>query len=395
MKILITGAGGYIGKKLTYDLAKAGHTVVALVRSTHRFNIPAPIKKHIQVLEGDLLTPSSLTKIPKDIEAAYYLVHSMGHDRHNFPHLEKMCAENFIEAVKNCALKQIIYLSGLCSNSAISLHMTSRKQVENILKKGPFPITVLRTSIIIGSGSASFEIIYDLVDNLPMMVAPKWVKSKCQPIAISDVLYYLTKVLSHKECLNKTFEIGGPDVLSYKEVLLGLAAVRKLKRYILVLPLLTPHLSSLWLFLVTSTNLSIAKSLIHSLAADSVVERDTISHILPHKCLSYIRSIEKALDPSSQDTMPSSWKSSIVQSDLSPDLSAYIQAPVKALTKKNIETSSLVTKEEAIKKLWSIGGENGWYHMNLAWKIRGFIDRLLGGVGLRRGRAHQIGRAHV
>ncbi|HSI91203.1 MAG TPA: NAD(P)H-binding protein, partial [Adhaeribacter sp.] len=270
MKILLTGANGYIGKRLLPILTEKGHEVVCLVRDPRRFTVPELLKSHVQVVKADLLDAESLQNLPKDIDAAYYLVHSMGSGPADFYATEATSARNFTEYLSGTSARQLIYLSGIAKGQNLSRHLASRQHVAGLLQQGQVPVTVLRASILIGSGSASFEIIRDLVEKLPVMVTPKWLNSLCQPIAIRDVLFYLSEVLNCQDCLNHTFDIGGPDVLTYKEMLLQLARIRGLKRYIFTVPVLTPKLSSYWLYFLTSTTFSLAQSLVESLKGNTV-----------------------------------------------------------------------------------------------------------------------------
>ncbi|RMI12604.1 MAG: NAD-dependent epimerase/dehydratase family protein, partial [Calditrichaeota bacterium] len=219
MKILLTGATGYIGRRLLPVLVDKGHQVVCLVRDARRLPLPETLKQRVTVVEGDLLKPETLAGIPEDIEAAYYLVHSMSQSAMDFRRLEKESAQNFVSRIKQTRCGQIIYLGGITYEAEKSPHLASRLMVENILKDSGIPYTTLRAGIIIGSGSASFEIIRDLVEKLPVMIAPKWLNTRHQPIAIRDVIFYLSAVLGNPQCLNKSFDIGGPDILTYKEML--------------------------------------------------------------------------------------------------------------------------------------------------------------------------------
>jgi len=292
LKILIAGASGYIGSQLLPIFVEAGHDVVALVRSTKRLH-PAQVSK-VTVVEADLHSDAPLS-LPHDIEVAYYLVHSMAHRPSGFAELEEKQALHFMQAIEKTQAKQIIYLSGLSKERAQSEHMRSRHRVEELLFAGKIPVTVLRAGIIIGAKSASFKIMYDLVRRLPVMVAPKWVRSYCQPIAIQDVLFYLQGVMLKKECMGQTFEIGGPDQLTYYEMLHALAKAMGKRRAILLVPVLTPYLSSLWLVLVTSVNFSIARALVHSLTVDAICSEGNIHKVLPHTCLDFITSVKKEL----------------------------------------------------------------------------------------------------
>jgi len=259
-------------------------------------------------------------------------------------------------------------------------------EVEKTLQKGKSPVTTLRAAIIIGSGSAAFEIIRDLVEKLPVMIAPKWLKSKCQPIAVRDLLFYLVGVLGKDECFEKSFDVGGPDILTYHDMLLQMAECRDLKRWIIQVPVLTPKLSSYWLFLVTSTNFALATSLIESLKNDAICKDKAIDKILPRKCISYKESIVKAFDKINQESVISSWKDSISSGNLPPDFAEHIKMPDEGCVKIIIERSFTGDPLKVFQCFTRIGGKNGWYFMNWAWKIRGYIDKLIGGVGLRGGR---------
>lgn len=391
MKILITGAGGYVGKRLIYVLAEAGHELLVLVRSKKRFHLPEPLAGKVTVVEANLLDPESLSSLPETIDAAYYLVHSMGQSAKGFAAAELICAKNFSAYIERTCCQQVLYLSGLCrqGEKEFSEHMRSRLAVEKVLAevKG-VKLTVFRAGIIIGSGSASFEIIRDLVEKLPVMIAPRWVSSLCQPIAISDVLYYLSQALLNPLCLGKTFEIGGPDILSYKEILLRFAKVRGLKRWILSVPVLTPYLSSLWLFFITSTNFSLARALVNSLKVDAICQEHEIDKAIPRQCLSFEDAVKRAFEKIAQNEVISSWKTAMVLSELSPMLDSYIEVPSQGCHKMSCSYQEKIPKEQVTNKLWQIGGEHGWYYMNWAWKLRGYLDQFFGGVGLRRGRPH-------
>lgn len=387
MKILLTGANGYIGTRLLPRLLEAGHEVYALVRSRSRIEIPQAFQNQLHILEADLLSPSSLTKIPKEIDAAYYLVHSMSYSP-KFSEMEIACAKNFADYLETTQAKQIIYLGGLANEEPLSRHLASRKKVGEILQKGKVPVTVLMAGIIIGSGSASFEIIRDLVEKLPIMIAPKWLNHLTQPIAVRDVLTYLTLVLGNPTCFHQSFEIGGPDVMSYKELLLKLAKIRGLRRKIFTVPVLTPRLSSYWLFFVTSTNFSLARFLVESLMNHAVCKEQRIQKLFPRKLLTYEEAVQLAFARIEADWVPSSWKDTLSGSPLNPDLSLYVQVPRFGILRDQRVLSFSGPVEEVQKRIWSLGGDNGWFALNWAWKCRGFIDQLVGGIGLRRGRTH-------
>ena len=386
MKILLTGATGYIGKRLLTLLVKGGNTVVCCVRDRNRFNPPESLKAYIEVIEVDFLDSKSLQAIPQDIEAAYYLIHSMTSSE-NYHELEQQAAENFVDAVSKCKLNHIIYLSGIVNEDQLSKHLSSRKNVEEILKQGNFNLTTLRAGIIIGSGSASFEIIRDLVEKLPIMIAPKWLNTKCQPIGVRDVLSFLTKALNVKSTFNKNYDIGGPDILTYKEMLLGFARFRKLKRIILTVPVMTPRLSSYWLYYVTSTSYKLASSLVDSMKVEVVCRPSNINKILNITPEPYQKTLSRAFTKILSNDIVSSWKDAQISGVKNFNVSDFINVPSYGCF-KDIKRRKIINKEGTIDKIWEIGGDNGWYYANLLWKIRGYLDKLWGGVGLRRGRTN-------
>ncbi|MBS0010574.1 MAG: NAD(P)H-binding protein, partial [Bacteroidales bacterium] len=274
MKILLTGASGYIGRRLLTTLLNRGHHVVCCVRDKNRFDISKYDNAKVEVLEVDFLDAKSLEKIPRNIDVAYYLIHSMSASMNDFASLEKKSAENFRDAVQATSVRQVIYLSGIINNKELSKHLASRKAVEEILKTGSYKLTTLRAGIVIGSGSASFEIMRDLVEKLPLMVAPRWLNTKSQPIAVQNVIEFLTGVMLKEESYDNSYDIGGPDILTYKQMLLMFAEVRDLKRKIIVVPVMTPKLSSYWLYFITSTSYKLAVNLVNSMKVEIVGEKN-------------------------------------------------------------------------------------------------------------------------
>lgn len=299
MKILLTGATGYIGKRLLPLLIEEGHEVVCLVRDPEKLkNIISIYQKKIQLITADL--DNGVPDLPKDLEAAYYLIHSMTDDIKKFEEKEAKTAKNFLEAINKTNIKQVIYLGGLITASALSPHLRSRQKVERILFKSPIALTALRAGIIIGSSSASFEIIRDLGEKLPIMVAPKWVNSLCQPISIDDALFYLVEVLGKKTHYQKIYDIGGPSIVTYAQMLKTYANVRGLKRYILQIPVLSPRLSSYWLYFITSTNFSLAMALIESVKNNAICTEDNINKLIPHTCFKYKEAVKRCFSPIAQ-----------------------------------------------------------------------------------------------
>ncbi len=384
MKILLTGATGYIGKRLLPQLIEKGHRVVCFVRDKKRFEPKESLLPFIDIVEADLLDEKSLIGIPDDIDAAYYLVHSMSASK-DYRELEERSAINFREAMNHTEVRQVIYLSGIVNDRNLSPHLSSRKNVEDELKRGKYALTTLRAGIIIGSGSASFEIIRDLVEKLPVMITPRWLKTRCQPIAISDVLKFLSRSLTNETTYDQSFDIGGPDILTYKQMLLGYAQVRGLKRYILTLPVMTPRLSSYWLYFVTSTSYKLAVSLVDSMKVEVVAEDSRVNDILNIRPVSYRESLERTLARIDQNIIVSSWKDAFVSGRMNFHISDFLEVPTYGCYKDR-RWRKMVNRKKCADKLWRIGGNYGWYYANWLWEIRGFLDKLSGGVGLRRGR---------
>jgi len=386
MNVLLTGSTGYIGKRILPELIEKGHHVICCVRDRQRFSVPASLEASIDIIEVDLLDEASLEQIPLNIDAAYYLVHSMSSSS-DYQALEAKSATNFKNALAKTQAKQVIYLSGMINEKDLSPHLASRKRVEEILGEGDYHLTTLRAGIIIGSGSASFEIIRDLAEKLPVMITPRWLNTRCQPIGMHDVKNMLTACLGNKEVYDRHFDIGGPDVLSYKEMLLGFAKVRKLKRWIFVVPVMTPKLSSYWLYFVTSTSYKLAVALVNSMKVEVVAQNDELNHILGIEPMSYREALERAFRSIKQNNITSSWKDSYVSSDVNFNISDYIEVPTFGcfIDKRK---RFYQDKSHTIDNIWKLGGENGYYYGNWLWKIRGVLDKFVGGVGLRRGRTN-------
>jgi uncharacterized protein YbjT (DUF2867 family) len=389
MKILLTGATGYIAQRLLPVLLEQGHEVVCSVRDASRFNTKKYGKgQNLQVIEADFLDRASLDAFPKDIDAAYYLVHSMSSSG-EFGSKEEASAKNFIAAIDTTEAKQVIYLSGIVNDKKLSTHLASRKKVEEVLNSGNTPVTTLRAGIIVGSGSASFEIIRDLVEKLPVMVAPKWVNTKCQPISIRNVIEFLSGVLGKDFAIGHHYDIYGPDILTYKEMLLEFAAERGLRRKIITVPVMTPKLSSYWLYFVTSTSYTLAKNLVDSMSVDVVAEPNTLKEQLGITPMPYREAIRIAFDKIEQNLVLSSWKDA-VGGDYSKEM---VQKQLKVpqfgvFTDKKRRKAPNPSK--ALNRIFAIGGASGWYYGNWLWEFRGFLDKLFGGVGLKRGRKNAV-----
>lgn len=388
MNILVTGATGYIGKRLIPFLLNQGHTVVCVVRDRLRADKSYTEEDNIYVIEADFLKPETLENIPKKIDVAYYLIHSMSNSSKDFESLEERCAINFKNYIETTNTEQVIYLSGITNEDVLSKHLRSRKNVEEHLKSDNYALTIFKAGIIVGSGSSSFEIIRDLVEKLPFMIAPKWLNTKTQPLAVRDVLAFLFRAAGNEAVYNKTYDVFGPEIITYKQMLLQFAEVRGLKRYILTVPVMTPKLSSYWLYFVTSTSYKLATSLVDSMGIQIIGKPSNINKLLKVNPITYKEAVELAFEKIEQNSIVSSWKDSMVSSGrLSKSLHKYVNVPQFGCFKDQRERY-VFDADQTIDKIWRIGGENGWYYGTFLWKIRGYLDKLFGGIGLRRGRTN-------
>jgi uncharacterized protein YbjT (DUF2867 family) len=393
MKILLTGATGYIGKRLLPVLLENGHEVVCCVRDKNRFptgGIYAQLG--ISLYEVDFLNDKVAEKLPAGIDAAYYLIHSMSADSGDFEKMEAVSARNFMDLIADSGIKQIIYLGGITNSKELSKHLSSRKKVEEILGGSAIPLTAVKAGIIVGSGSASFEIIRDLVEKLPLMITPKWLTTKSKPIAIRNILEFLSGVLLNEKTFGRSFDVGGPEVLTYRQMLLQFAEVRGLKRYILTLPVMTPKLSSYWLYFVTSTSFKLAANLVNSMKVDVVPENNELEQMLGIRPISYKDAVSLAFQKIEQNNVVSSWTDSFVSSYSNSYMIEHIRIPKAGCFTDRRQKEITEDVDQVVENIWSIGGRRGWYYGNWMWKLRGFMDKMVGGVGLRRGRtnAHSI-----
>ena len=387
MKVLLTGANGYIGVRLLYELLKEDHKVVCAVRNAARLSVPQEIRDQIEIIEVDFLKVKSNHQLPKDIDAAYYLIHSMTSSTEDFDQLEAQSAQSFVKLIRETECKQVIYLSGIVNEDKLSKHLLSRKRVEDILYTGDYNLTVLRAGIIVGSGSSSFEIVRDLCEKLPVMITPKWVNTKTHPIAIRNVMSFLIGVLGREDCYRQSFDIGGKSILTYKEMMQGYAKNRNLKLAIITVPVMTPKLSSYWLYFVTSTSYKLARNLVNSMAIEVIASKNDLAQRLGIELYDYQEALTMAFAKIEQNQVVSSWKDSMVSGRFKYNLNKYKQVPSYGCLK---DAQKLATNDPdaALERIWSIGGKNGYYYATFLWKIRGYMDKLLGGVGLRRGRTN-------
>ena len=389
-KILLTGATGYIGKRLLPVLLEAGHDVICCVRNRHRFKVPKGYADRVEVFEVDFLEDTDYSAAPKNFDVAYYLIHSMSASIDKFAEMEQQAAENFVHYLDQTEAQQVIYLTGIIPQTdELSEHLESRLRVARILDNGRVPLTALRAGIIVGSGSASFEIIRDLVEKLPVMIAPKWLNSKCQPIAIRNVLQFLTGVLLLPETYHRNFDIGCGEVLTYRQMLLQYAKVRGLQRWIFTVPVMSPRLSSYWLYFITSTTYNLAVNLVDSMKMDVVCRNGELGDLLQIELFSYQEAVRMAFQKIKQNSVVSSWKDALVVSTPRPSILEAIEVPeYGCFIDHKCREINPEERQRVLHNIWSIGGERGWYFGNWLWKLRGYLDKIFGGIGLRRGRTH-------
>ena len=385
MKVLLTGSTGYIGKRLLQNLSANGHEVTCFVRSLERLIVPEQSNASVTGHEINLLKPIPDHLHSLDIDVAFYLVHSMSSSIGQFMEEEAQSARNFSSFISRTKCRQIIYLSGISNSEKLSKHLQSRKNVEELLRASGIPLTVLRAGIIVGSGSASFEIIRDLMELLPVVVAPAWVKTRCQPLGVADVLKYLTGCMLNPATYNEVFDIGGPEILSYQQMLLQYAEVRGLKRSVKVLPFFSPRMSSYWLYFVTSTSYYLAVNLVDSMKVEVVCRNNRLQEMLGITPLTYREACSRALERINLDTVASSWTDAVSMS-IGDQLFEYQDVPNFGVLRDSRSLKISGNPDKVLDKVFAIGGETGWYYADWIWNVRGMIDKMAGGVGLRRGR---------
>lgn len=387
MKILLTGTTGYIGKRLLPLLIGLGHEVICCVRDKKRFP-PELLSKYpgIRLFEVDFLKDIPSPEALNGIDAAYYLIHSMSANTSDFEQMEALSAHNFVKLINQTQARQVIYLGGIDNNETLSKHLRSRQKVEKILRTGNVPVTAIKAGIIVGSGSASFEIIRDLVEKLPVMITPRWLNTRSQPVAVRNVMEFLTGVLLRSDTFDKSFDIGGPEVLTYKEMLLQYAEVRGLKRYISTVPVMTPRLSSYWLYFVTSTSYQLAVNLVNSMKVEVIARSNELEKLLNIQPITYREAVRMAFQRIEQNMVVSSWKDALISSSSDNSLLAHFNVPVFGCYRDHREVPIPGDAGAVLDNIWAIGGGRGWYYADWLWQLRGFLDKLQGGVGLRRGR---------
>ncbi len=383
-RILITGATGYIGRRLKNRLlAHQDYQLRLFVRNKRKVGERA--RQSVEIVEGDTFNKEKLALALVGIDVAFYLIHSMGADK-DFKSLDRTSAENFRNACIAAGVKKIIYLGGLGVKETASKHLLSRIETGEILSARPNDITTIwfRAGVIIGSGSASFEIIRNLAQKLPVMVAPRWVNTKTQPIAVDDVLSYLEESVSLENTGNTVVDIGA-DIMSFREMMIAAGRVMGLKRFIIPVPILSPRLSSYWLVFITTVPFKMAAILVDGLKSETVQQNDNAALLFPKiKPMSFEHAVQHAIDEIEKDQVVSRWCDSsagevcdiIYQDDPS---SAIIR------DRRMVEFGN-VLPDKVFRSALAIGGERGWYKYNVLWRLRGAMDKMVGGYGLTRGR---------
>ena len=390
--VLVTGATGYVGGRLVPQLLNAGYRVRALGRSEAKLKgRPWGTHPQVELAQGDVLDYDSLAQATQGCSAAFYLVHSMLADPSTFSETDRQGAENMVKAAQAAGLERIIYLGGLggVSDPHLSEHLRSRYEVARILQSGPVPATFLRAAMILGSGSASFEILRYLVDRLPVMVTPRWVQNPVQPIAITNVLNYLQGCLEHEEVKGQTFDIGGPDVLTYRQLFDIYAEEAGLRRRLVVpVPVLTPKLSSYWIHLVTPVPAAIAQPLAEGLRNPVICQENRIRDIIPQELLTCRETIRLALQKIQQQCVDTCWMdagAAVPPEWLYCGDTDYAGGTILTCGFRVVLDA---TPAEVWPTIAGIGGQTGYYFGTGLWKLRGWADRMLGGVGFRGGRRH-------
>lgn len=392
LRCLVTGATGYIGGRLVPELLEAGHSVRCLARSPDKLR-DHPWAEDAEVVRGDVTDPASVKAAMQDIDVAYYLVHALGTGSH-FEDTDREAARIFADAARSAGVRRIVYLGGLTPAGVpereLSAHLRSRAEVGRIFLDADVPTTFLRAAVIIGSGSASFEMLRYLTERLPVMVTPSWVRTRIQPIGVRDVLRYLVGSARMPEDVNRAFDIGGPDVITYLDMMRSYAAVAGLPRRLIVpVPVLTPRLSSHWIGLVTPVPHSIARPLTESLRHEVVCDEHDIARYVPDvpgRPLTFEKALTLALRRVREADVTTRWSSASLPGAPSDPLPTDPDWAGGSLYEDRRELVVNAPRASLWRVIEGIGGDNGWYSFPLAWAVRGWLDRFVGGVGLRRGR---------
>lgn len=382
--MLVTGATGYIGGRLVPRLLSMGYRVRCLVRDPSRLE-GRPWHDEVEIVAGDVLQPESLGPAMQRVEIAYYLIHSLGSGA-DFNARDLKAARTFSDAARSARVSRIIYLGGLAEASPeLSEHLRSRQHTGDVLREGGVPVTEFRAGVIVGSGSLSFEMIRYLTERLPVMICPRWVYTRTQPIGIREVLEYLTAAQAVPASTGRIIEIGGADVVTYGDMMMIYAEVRELKRSLVPVPVLTPRLSSLWVNLVTPIPSRIARPLVEGLRNENIVRDHSADELFPEiRPAGYRTSVKRALDRLQASKVETTWSDALStsQRDVPPVILTNHEGMIIERRQRVIAASPA----DGFNAFIGLGGKRGWLYMDWAWKLRGFADRMVGGVGMRRGR---------
>ena len=378
--VLLTGATGYVGGRLLHALEATGHRVRCLSR--HPNALSQRVAQTTEVVKGDALDAASLATSMVGVHAAYYLVHSMA-SANSFEEEDRCAAHAFAAAARDAGVQRIVYLGGLGSGSELSAHLRSRQEVGRILRESGVPTIELRASIVIGSGSASFEMIRALVEKLPVMITPRWVKTRSQPIAVEDVIAYLMRALDIQISGSTTVEIGGTDQVSYLDLMKEYAHQRGLRRWMIPVPVLSPRLSSLWLGLVTPVYARVGRELVDSLRNETIVRDRSADALFSVRPLGYREALKRALANEDREFAETRW------SDAFSSLHIASHWGGAKFGRRIVDSRTVhvcFSPPMAFRPIERLGGKTGWYYGNWLWGIRGLLDLLFGGAGMRRGR---------
>jgi uncharacterized protein YbjT (DUF2867 family) len=380
LNILVTGATGYVGGRLVPRLLAEGHHVICLARDPDR--LAGRKWENVAIRQGDVLDYASLPPVLLGVEVAYYLVHSMAEGARGFEERDDLAAANFGKAAREAGVRRIIYLGGLGAGKAqLSSHLASRQHVGDVLRASGVPVTEFRAAVVIGSGSISFEMIRYLTERLPVMITPRWVTTRCQPIAIENLLDYLMRCLDEPLSVGQTIEIGGPDVLTYGDMMRQYAAARRLRRWLIPVPVLTPRLSSYWVDLVTPIPAAYSHPLIEGLRSEVIVRDPSAQEVFKIDLIPYRAAVRQALDLTRAGQVETYWAEA--RGPLRPGANLKVTEGM-IVEKRRVETPA--APEAVFAAFAGIGGGRGWYYADWLWRLRGLLDRVVGGVGMRRGR---------
>jgi uncharacterized protein YbjT (DUF2867 family) len=384
--VLITGVTGYIGGRLVPLFLEAGYRVRVMVRDPIRLQGRSWIA-HVDVVQSDVLQPDTLDAALAGIDVAYYLIHSM-RGGENFHERDIRAARNFGVAAERQGVKRIVYLGGLGDAATeLSQHLRSRQQTGDALRECAVPVTEFRAGVIVGSGSLSFEMIRYLTERVPIMICPRWVFTRIQPIGIRDTLDYLVSAVKTPESAGQIIEIGGAEIMTYRDMMFGYARARGLRRYMIPVPVLTPHLSSYWVHWVTPIPSDIARPLIEGLRNEVIVRNDIARKLFPDiQPGTFAVAVSQALDNLNAGEVETSWADALVSSQ--PDQPPAVLSTHEGMFLEQRRQLVKATPAAVFQAFTSLGGGNGWLYFNWAWYLRGLLDRVVGGVGLRRGRRH-------